>query len=444
MYRISLKIIVGVVAGIGSTGCQRPQPVEVIARTEKESTARTSIEKTSITAPPTVVSGTDWPWWGGPNRDRTVNSVDIPTEWSPTQNVLWVTPIPGKGHSSPCVHGNRVFVTTADDSNETQRILCLDRETGQTLWDRELHVRGFMKLHQKNSHASATPACDGTYVYTACMNGDSIHVSAVDMNGKIQWQKPAGSYGSEHGYGSSPVLFKGSVFVLADNLTGSFVAALDCSTGDVTWRTARRTTGRHGSYATPTIAELCGRPQLVMSGMSQVQSFDPRTGKLLWTCDGPSEVAACTVATSGDLVIASGGYPEKEILAIRADGSGDVTQSHVLWRADRGVTYVPSPLVYQDHLYVVDDDGVASCFRLADGEQIAQKRLGGKFSGSPVLVGDRFYVTNEAGVTYVVKADPDLEIIAKNDLADGGLASPVISGNRLLLRTNQQLYCIGR
>jgi outer membrane protein assembly factor BamB len=415
-----------------AAGCRRVTPAaEIVA-------ARGAIRGTPVIE----VSDRNWPGWWGPHQDGTTRGQVVPTEWDQKKNVAWVAPVPGRGHSSPCVWNEQVFLTSGEEDIQRQLLLCFNRETGQLRWSRVVHQGGLMKMHRKNSQASATPACDGERVYCAFINDGGLHVSAFDLQGELVWQKEAGGFASEHGYGSSPVLYQSLVIVLGDNLSGSFIAALDRQTGEIVWRKPRHTTGVHASYATPVIAELAGRDQLLVTGMGQVFSYDPASGEPIWYCIGPAEVTACAVACGDELVFASGGFPEKELLAIRADGTGEVTDSKIVWRTGARVTYVPSPLYYERHTFVVSDDGILACLRADDGQQLGQRRLGGNFSASPILAGGLLYVPNESGTTFVVTADPELKIVAQNDLGDGGFASPSICGNQIFLRTQQRLYCI--
>jgi outer membrane protein assembly factor BamB len=385
----------------------------------------------------------DWPWWRGPALDGSGDS-GAPTSWSARENVHWKTLVPGRGHSSPIIHGERIFLTTADERTQKQSVLAFDRATGKQLWNTLVHTGGFPAMNPKNSQASATPACDGQRVYSAFVHKTALYVTATDMAGKRLWQSKAGDFSSEHGYGCSPVLFGSLVIVNGDSLRGSFIAALDCATGKIAWKTSRPTTGRHGSYGTPIIAELAGKPQLLLTGMGTVASYEPATGKLLWSCTGPAEVTGCTPACSDKLVFATGGFPEKQILAIRADGRGDVTASHVAWRTGKGVAYVPSPLHHDGRLYMVTDNGIATCFEAATGKQLWQDRLQGAFTASPVLAGGLLYFTNEAGKTFVLKAGPKFEIVATNDLGEAVMATPAICGGQVYLRTNRHLFCLGR
>lgn len=393
--------------------------------------------------PPTAAQG-DWPWWRGPTFDgKAPEGPTPPLEWDETRHVLWKVPVPGRGHASPIVVGDLVVVATADEQDERQLLVAFDRQSGQTRWQTELHRGGLMPKHNKNSHASATPACDGKHLYTAMINDGALWVTATDLSGKIVWQKKAGNFVPRHGYGSSPVLYKSLVIVAGDNLGAGFLAALHRQTGETVWRVPR---GGVASYATPIVAHVAGRPQLLLHGSHQTASYDPDTGKQLWRCDGPTEVCACTMAFDDELVYSSGGYPERHLLCIRADGSGDVTDSHLVWKVSTRsqVCYVPSPLLHEGRLYVVNDDGIAVCFDAKNGQVLWNQRLGGNFSASPTLFGDRIYVPNEQGKTFVYRTGDDFELLATNELSEGALASPTMVGGRIYLRTSGHLYCIGQ
>jgi len=408
-------------------------------------TAATVEEITVATAPtgesPVAQPG-DWPWWRGPAGDGHAVETDVPTIWTDVENVRWKAPVPGRGHSTPCVVGQLVFVTTADEQAQQQLLVCYDRESGDQLWQKIVHDGGLMRGHPKNSNASASPACDGQNVYAAFINSNALWVTAYDLKGELVWQKEAGPFESQHGYGPSPVLYKSTIILAGDNAGASFIAALDRASGDVVWRKAREKTGDFANYATPIVGQVAGRPQLLIAGNHRVCSFDPDTGERLWWCDGPSRVAACTMAFDDERVYATGGWPEKEILALPGDKTGQLDGSQVVWRSKKGVAYVPSPLLADGLLYLVSDQGVAICYDAATGEQLWQKRLNGEFSASPVLAGDKIYVTNESGATFVLRAGREFEQIAVNDLGSGGFASPVICGGSIFLRTGDSLLRI--
>jgi outer membrane protein assembly factor BamB len=414
-------VVFWVVALVVAAGCRQPVPeVRVAASAASSATA------------PIAAAADDWPVWRGIQGDNHATGPLPPLEWDQTRNVRWRSEVPGQGHASPIVSGDRVFVATSDARAETMSLLCYERSTGEPLWSRELHRGGFMHTHEKNTHASPTPACDGQRVFTGFAVQDAVRVSAVSFDGEILWQTEAGPFRSQHGYGASPVLFESLVIVSGDNRGPGYLAALHRETGEIVWRVQR---GQHPSYATPIIAQIAGRAQLLLSGEEQVTAYDPATGDLLWKAEGPSSTTANTVAWNEELVFASGGYPQNGIMAVRA-GSGEV-----VWKNDeRG--YVPSPLVIGDQLLVIQDRGIALCFDASSGKMLWKQRLGGNFSASPTRAGDYVYLPDEAGKTIVFKVAPKFEKIAENDLDDGGFASPVICGGQLFLRTFRYLYCI--
>ena len=263
----------------------------------------------------------DWPWWRGPDRNGISADRDVVTKWSPKENVVWVTNVPGLGHSSPVVCGNRVFLTTADETTQKQLILAFDRQTGASLWSTVAHQGNFTRKYSKNPHASATQACEGEgegegegeRLFSVFINKDGLHVTATDLEGKILWQTRAGDFQSLHGYGSSPVLYKNLVIVNGDNVKSCYLTALDAQTGKVVWRTERKVIGKYGNYGTPALAILGNKAQLLQAGLGQTASYDPETGKLLWHVTGPAEVTANTLAFSATTVFSSGGFPEKEL-----------------------------------------------------------------------------------------------------------------------------------
>ena len=405
-----------------------------------DTTADGTVAKTeSGSLLPAASTENDWPWWRGTNRDNHALGPMPPTSWSETENVLWKSPVPGRGHASPIVWGDKVFVATAEEDKESQSLLCYDRATGEQKWNTELHQGGWPRVHAKNSHASPTPACDGERVFAVFTHDDAIWVSAVDLEGKLVWQTEAGPFEATHGYGSSPVIYQDFLIVMSDNSNGGFVAALNRKSGEIIWRIRR---ARDDSYASPVIAHVAGKDQLLISGQSLVVSYNPLTGEEYWQCRGPARTTANTMAFKGDVVYASGGYPEKSVMAIRADGSGDVSGTHILWE-DSFKLYVPSPLVVEDRLLAMGDGGVAQCYSLKDGKVLWKERLGGGFSASPVLVGDVVYSPDERGKLHVFRAtEKKLEKIASNQLR-GGMATPVILEGQIFLRTESHLYCIG-
>lgn len=412
-------------------GCERLGPVQEIS-------VRSSglVEELPRAEP----AAGDWPWWRGAGRNGVSLDTNVPITWSSTENIVWRAHVPGRGHGSPCVWGEQIFLATADESNQVQLVLCYDRTSGERLWRTPVHRAGFERKHRKNSYASSTPACDGERVYVPFLNRRAIYVTATDLEGNIVWQTEAGPFKSQHGYGASPVLYKSFVIVSGENYGQGFLAALHRETGEIMWRIKRPNVA---TFSSPIVAQVAGRAQLLLCGAEAVSSYNPDTGQRLWYCEGTTEVTAGTMTFGKDVVYASGGYPDKELLCIRADGSGHVTETHIVWRTNRGVAYVPSPLVHEGYLYVVNDGGIASCFEAESGRVVWRQRLRGNFSASPTFAAGYLFVPNETGTTFVFKAGPQFELVAENSLGDGGFASPAISREQILVRTNHYLYLIG-
>jgi len=395
-------------------------------------------------AEPITVAPTDWAWWRGPDRTGIAPKQNPPLKWSATENVLWKTPVPGRGHGSPTVVGDRVFLATADHDNETQSVLCFDRKTGKRLWETMLHKGGFVKGNAKSSLASCTTACDGKRVFVNFLNAGAVTTTALDLDGKKLWETKVSDYVLHQGFGSSPALHSSLVIVSADNKGGGLIAALDRASGKVVWTHERP---KFPNYASPIILKAAGRDQLFLSGCDLVTSLDPLTGKKLWETKGSTTECVTSAVTDGKVVFTSGGYPKNHVAAVAVDGSGKV-----VWE-NKSRVYVPSMVVRDDHLYAVLDEGVATCWRCDTGKEMWKERLDGTFSASPVVVGDTVFATNEAGKTFVFTATPEaFTLISVNKLGDDAFATPTICGDRIYMRAASQvngkrqemLYCIGK
>ena len=379
-------------------------------------------------------AASDWPWWRGPHQDGIALENSVPVVLDESKNLRWKIPLSGEGHASPIVVGDKVFLATANPSSESMSLVCFRATDGEELWETLLHQGKFMHMHNKNTQASATPASDGSKVYTAFMFADGIQVSAVDLDGNIVWQQQAGPFTSRHGYGSSPVLYKSLVIVNGDNHGSGFLAALDRETGQIAWRIKRN---NEASFATPVIADLYGKPQLLLSGAKQMCSYNPANGSLNWQSAGPASTTANTVAWNDELVFASGGYPQQSVMAIKADGS-----KQVVWQKDFKA-YVPSPLLVGDKLIVTQDTGIVHCLTASTGEELWKQRLDGECSGSPIAIGDTIIQATETGNVYSYKFDPAYEAISEIKLDGRILSTPVASGHGLFIRTSTHLYCFG-
>jgi outer membrane protein assembly factor BamB len=409
------------------------------------SCSRSAEQAETGTAEKIQIAPTDWPWWRGPNRDGIASADQSPPlKWSETQNVLWKIAIPGRGHGSPIVVGDQVFVTTADEERDLQTVCCIHKDTGEQVWETAVHRGGIMKKgNKKASQASTSVACDGKRVFVNFLNDGAVYTTALDRQGEKLWQTKISDYVVHQGYGSSPAVFGSMVFVSADNKGGGAIAGLDRATGDVIWRTARPD---KPNYASPVILKACGREQLVFTGCDMVTSFEPETGKKLWEIEGSTTECVTSTVTDGDLVFTSGGYPKNHVSAVKADGSGEI-----VWEKNVRV-YVPSMLARDGFLYAVTDNGVATCWKAATGENVWQHRLGGTFTSSPVLMGDHLFASNEAGTTFVLKVtETGVEEVAENQLGDEVYSTPTICGGRIYMRVAKQingnrqefLFCLG-
>ncbi len=393
-------------------------------------------------APAVAVAEGDWPWWRGPTRNNIATGEAPPITFSDAENVLWKIDVPGRGHATPVICGERILLATADEATQTQSLVCLHRADGATLWNTEIHRGTLPNMHRKNSHASPTPACDGERVFTAFAVNDAVWLSAVALDGTIIWQQEVGPFSSRHGYGALPVIYKSAVIVAADHQGEGYIAALDRASGDILWRKPRL---RVASYATPVVAHVAGRDQLLLSGQNRVVSYDPATGEEIWWCSGSADATANTMAFNDTHVFASGGYQQTGILCIRADGHGDVTNTHIDWEISGMKVYVTSPLVAGDVLVAARDDGIVIGADVASGEVYWKKRLkrGVEISASPTMIGDVVYLPNEAGEVFVFRPAKEFEHLATNEMHEPIFASPVIAEGKIYLRTLSKLYCIG-
>lgn len=401
----------------------------------------------SIAAEPIEFGPNDWPWWRGPNRDGVADrNQKPPTKWSETENVVWKVAIPGRGHGSATVVGDQVFLTAGEADRQVQSVLCFDRNTGKQLWKAEVHKEGVQdEKNTKGSPASITVACDGRRVFVNFVNAGHVYATALDRkDGSQIWQTKIHDYVMHQGFGASPAVYKDLVLVAADHKGGGALAGLERATGKIVWKVGRP---KLPNYASPIIHTIGGKDQLLYTGCKFVTSLDPLTGKTIWEVPGSTEECVTSVVTDGERVFSSGGYPINHVAAYLADGSGKVA-----WESKIRV-YVPSLVVHDKHLYGVQDAGRAICFECATGKVLWDELLGGTFSSSPVLVGDRIYATNEKGVTYIYKATPaKLELEQKNQLGDDVLATPTICGGRIYHRVamvgkdkkrQEWLYCLG-
>jgi outer membrane protein assembly factor BamB len=391
----------------------------------------------------TPVQAEPWPCWRGPRGDGTCLEQNVPTNWNPA-GALWKVELPGKGHASPIVWGNRVCTVTALPETKERVVLCLDRASGKLLWQQTVVEGPLQKINKENSYASGTPATDGKRVYIVFRVGDDIVAAAHDLaTGRQLWLVRPGTHTGEWGFSNEPVLFKDKVIIDGDSKGDSFLIALSRTDGTTLWRVDR--TNKGISYSAPLIREMAGRMQLVQCGDRCVASFDPETGKQLWIVHGPSEefVATPVYSEKTGLVYISSSWPKRFLFAIRPDGAGDVTKSHVVWRDNRGAPYVPSLIVAGDYLLSVNRGGMAFCYEAATGNVFWQEKLG-RHHASPVLVNGLVFFINDDGQVNVIKPGPQFERVAQFELGEQCYASPAISDGQVFLRSFKHLFCISR
>ncbi len=395
---------------------------------------------------PNFVSAEDWPGWRGPRADGTVKDQGFPLTWNAKENVKWKLELPGTGHSSPAVSRGKVFVAGCVEADKTRVLYCVDRATGKLLWTRTAAVSSLEFKHSENSWASSTPATDGEHVYITFFDKPHLRVYCYDFDGKLLWEKTPGEFHSVHGFCSPPVLYKDLVIVNGDQDApkdkNAYIVALDKKTGEQKWRADRPNKLR--SYCPPVVVEAGNKPQLVLTGSKCVASYSPDTGKQNWIIDGPTEQFVSSMVMHDGVLLLTAGFPQHWVMAIKPDGAGNVTKTHVLWSKKGEGGYVPSPVAHDGKLFLVDDAGVASCWDVKTGKQLWKERLSGKKHHASAIAADgRIYLTSSEGTTFVLKASEEFELLAKNPLGEGVFASPAFSDGDIFIRGTKHLWCIG-
>jgi outer membrane protein assembly factor BamB len=411
----------------------------------------------------------EWPAWRGPRGDGTSAETGIPLHWGPAANVAWKTPIPGIGHSSPIVWGDRIFLTTCLEKQLQRVLLCLDRKSGKLLWQRVVLTSPLEPKHPLNSYASSTPATDGRFVWTSFLrlrpktprDGPPSHpreaspvpahlvpemvISCYTVNGDKVWEAVPGRFYSRHGYCSPPILYKDLVILNGDQDAEAFLVALDKTSGKERWRADRP--NRTRSYCPPLLLDAAGRKQLVLSGSLCVAAYSPDTGQQIWMIDGPTEQYVASLVYAEGVVFLTCGYPDYHNMGILPTGQGNVTHTHVLWHekkvASRKAAYVPSPIANGHYFFLVSDAGYASCFEAKTGKRLWMRRLGEHHSASPVSADGYLYFLADEGTMFVLRAGPTFELAARNELGEECRASPAIAHGHVYLRSLHHLWCLG-
>ncbi len=411
----------------------------------------------TIVAAATSAGGQEnWTSYRGPTDQGHAGDADLPVRWSETENVAWKTPVPGKAWSSPVIWGNRIWLTNVGEDGTRLSVVSVDKNSGKVVLRKHLrYIVAPQYCHPFNSYASPSPVVEEGRVYVSF--GSPYNACLDSKTGEPVWERTDFVCNHFRGAGSSPFLYKNLWIIHFDGSDRQYVVALDKMTGETVWQTDRTVdfddldpeTGgptREGdlrkAFSTPVIAEVNGKPILISLGSMALYGYEPETGKELWRVDViGTHSGSCRPVVGHGLVFSpmgSGG----ELLAVRPDGSGEVTESHVAWRYKRVVPKRPSLLLVGDFLYMVDDRGVGACLEAKTGREVWRERIGGDFSASPILAGGRIYFFNQDGKATVIKASPEYEVLAENELDEGLMASPAVSGNSLFVRTKTHLYRI--
>ncbi len=394
-----------------------------------------------------LVAGENWPEFRGPSQQGHSDSTGLPVKWSESENVRFKTAIQGEGWSSPVVWGEQVWMTTATENGRSLRAVCVDRDGGRMVHDVEIfRVEQPERKNPFNSYASPTPVLEKGRVYVSFGTNGNACLDAE--SGRVLWRNRDLRLDHKEGPGSSPILY-GNFFILhCDGMDVQYVAALDKHTGRLAWKTPRSyhfgmlSEDLRKAYSTPLIIRLNGKDQMISIGARRVSSYDPATGKEIWWCDIPGYSNAPRPVYAHGLVFVSTGFDSAQLWAIRPDGKGDVTKSHVAWKVTQGVPLKPSVLLVGEEIYMVSDNGIARCLDAKSGSLIWQGRIGTAYSASPSYADGLIYFCSEKGKTTVIKPGKELAIVAENSLDGRILASPAVAGKALFIRTDTHLYRI--
>lgn len=403
----------------------------------------------------------NWPGFRGPTRQGISTERNLPLHWSTDSNVVWKTSIPGTGWSSPIIWEDRVFVTTATENGTSCHVLSLDAKSGKILWDKEVFTQVLRRKEGKNSYATPTPTTDGKRVYAVFGDGS---IAAVDFNGMVLWTNREVQHYSRHGLGASPLVYQNLLIMSYDGsnpvvAAGNYpnnppeerlgwqipwdraiIVALDTQTGRRAW------TGRRGqsriAHVSPILAQQAGETQLISCAGDAIQGFNPKTGERIWTVFSQGEGVTPSPATGDGLVFTSSGFEKTTLRAVKLGGKGDVTATHIAWEERKGTPTQPSLLYVSPYLYAIHDGGVAHCYNGKTGEVVWEERIGGNHCASPLLANGRIYFLSEAGETAIIEASPTFKEVARNSINEKCQASIAVSGGRLFIRSEKNLFCI--
>jgi outer membrane protein assembly factor BamB len=381
-----------------------------------------------------------WSRWRGPSGQGLATGTSYTDTWSATQNVQWRVSVPGRGNSSPIVWRDRIIVTTGYDGGRRLSVLAFRRSDGARLWEAFAPEARSRSTHPKNGYASATPTTDGERIYASF---GSRGLLAVDLNGAVAWHQDLGPMDAYHGTAGSPLLYHDRIVLYQDQFSAAFIAAFEARTGRQIWRTPRDASA---GWGTPIAIQAGDHDEIIVNSQNRVHAYDPDSGRELWRCSGSSYEVIPTPVVGHGLVFCSSGRAGPT-LAIRPGGRGDVTRTHLVWSSPRGSPFVPSPILYGEHLYMVNDmASIVTCIDATTGTTLWQGRLGVAqregFSASPVAVDGKVFFTNDDGDTFVLRAGTTFELLHVNRFGESTLASPALVDGRWYFRTERSLIAI--
>ena len=378
----------------------------------------------------------DWPEFRGPTGQGHSVERGLPLTWSETKNVKWKIAIPGKGWSSPAILGDRIWLTTATEDGKSLRAVCVDRNTGAITQNVEVfRIKGLGPMSPKNSLASPTPVLEGDRVY---LHFGAHGTACITQSGEIIWKTKLDYDNGQHGPGGSPVLYENLLIVSCDGNDIQYVAALDKLTGKTKWKKMRE---GYQAYTTPLVVKLPGGDQVISPGAFRAIAYEPRGGKEIWQVrygDGFSNVPRPVYGNG--LVFICTGFQEPTLMAVRVDGKGEVGKKQIAWTLKRGAPLTPSPLLVGEELYMITDNGIATCVDAATGKEYWKARVGGNHSASPIYADGRIYFLSEEGESVVIAPGKELKVLAKNELDGEMLASMAVSGGSIFVRSRTHLY----
>jgi len=407
-----------------------------------------------------VQGSEQWSRFRGPNGQGISAATGLPIQWSATENIAWKTSIPGEGWSSPVIWNDHIFLTSTTNSGRECHLIAVDRKSGKILWNKSVFTQELKQKHPRNSHATPTPVTDGQRVYAVFPNGWFV---ALDFEGNSVWTNTELNFYSQHGLGTSPIIY-GDLLIIAINPSSkaeplqlgwqlpwdqSYLLALDKNTGKERWRGMRGMS--RISHSVPVVIQVHGEDQILSATGDVIQGFDPATGEPIWTVQNSGEPAVPTPAI-GEGMVFMATSPSSPILGIKTDGKGDCTDTHVLWEQKRNIPLTSSFLYVNSCLYSASDRGTFAAFEATTGELLWERRLEGRPDSSPIYADGKIYVTTHLGMTTIFKpnADPKVpaEVIAVNEIDETGgttvQATLAVAENQLFLRTNKELWCIGK